>query len=214
MDRGRLSIAGEDEAPLPVGLQVLRDGARERRGGTRRLSGEEQRGDRARELLDVRRAHRQAVIRAGARDARRGLDGVEAIHPSPLAVPAARGKFADGAQVAGPAGEEVGVEREDDVGLREIEDRFERLSEGRRGAGPDVVAVGRLPLVPARLGQLGQERRELRAESGRPDRLGQDAQPPSLPLLRLLERVAHRRENAGQERISSRYVTVLERSGS
>ena len=90
-----------------------------------------------------------------------------------------------------PAGEKVRVQRKDHVRLRDFDDRVERLAEGRGGSRPDVVAVGRLPLVPPRLGQFHHQRAQLRGERGRADRLGQDAQSPSLPLLRLLQRVPH-----------------------
>ena len=64
--------------------------------------------------------------------------------------PAPRGELARVAQAAGPAAEEVGVEREDDVGLLEAVLRVDGLAEREPRAGARVVAARRLPLVPLR----------------------------------------------------------------
>ncbi len=110
-----------------------------------------------------------------------GLGDVEPVH-DPLLRLAAGG---EGPLVADPAGaaagEEVVVEREDDVGLVEVVDRVDVLAEGELGAGLGGVAVGRLVAVPLRLGEGGEELLDLAPEARRADGLGQDPQPG--PLL-------------------------------
>ena len=165
MDGGRLSFASEHQAPSPVGLQVFRDGPRERRRGLPGPAPEDC-ADRLREDFDVAGAHRKAVVGRGPGHARRGLDGVEPVHPSSLAGAAARRELPDRAEVARPAGEEVGVQGEDDVRLRKVENGVHGLPERGSRPRPGVVPVGRLPLVPAGFGQFHQERPQLRAERG------------------------------------------------
>ena len=59
---------------------------------------------------------RQSMVGPGARRRRHALDGVQPVHAIGVLGPAAGGELARVAQAAGAGRQEVGVEREDDVG--------------------------------------------------------------------------------------------------
>ena len=91
-------------------------------------------GHGTREVFDLAGAQRQAVIRHRAGDRRRALDDVEAVHRSlrsPVHPPLG-GEVAHVAQVTGAAREEVGVQRQDHVGLVEVVACVDILAERQR----------------------------------------------------------------------------------
>ena len=76
-------------------------------------------------------------------------------------------RIADVSRVAGESRvEEVGVERDDDVGFREVVARFDRLSERQLRAFEHVVAIHRLVDVPLGLRINLQESRSWSASVG------------------------------------------------
>ena len=202
----RLQILDERAHPALRGL------GRRRAAGT----GHSQRGrDRAREGLDLRRAKWQPVIgfRAGIR--RRALDSVEAIElrAGALDTPPRR-KGARMPQPAVASAEEIGVEREDDVGLLDRVPRIDVLAEREPAAFTDVVASERLPLHPLRLRKAAEELLELGAERRRRDGLGQDPDAGALLACCAETTVCIAATNESKDRISPRCVIVCERSGS
>ena len=149
VDLGRLRLAGHDQALAAVGLRgrapAPRSSRRAPASRSARAAGAgsldlDARGDRPRERGDVARRHGQPVVGHGAGERRRALDDVQPVHRRPRAVGAglaARGERAGVAQPAGAPGQEVGVERQDDVGLVEVIDRLERPRRTPGGAPPE-----------------------------------------------------------------------------
>ena len=80
--------------------------------------------------------------------------------------PAAFGEFARVSQRAWATAEEIGVEREDDVGLIEMVLSVDVLAEGEPGAGARVVAARRIPLMPLRRREACEQIADLRGEGG------------------------------------------------
>ena len=162
--------------------QVLGNGRDERVGASRRRAGDARHTERgrhgAREGVDLAGLHGQAVIGAAAGDRGRGFGHVEPAEAIRVGVEAAaRGKGARVLHAEGVlGGQEVGVEREHDVGLLEVVDRLDVAAEREPGAGAHVVARGRFPLNPLGVGMLRENLLDLRRERGRVDRLGDDAQ--------------------------------------
>ncbi len=115
--------------------------------------------------------------RAG--DCRCRLDGVEPVHlPGPRL--ATGGKVAGIAEPPGAGREEVGVERQDHVGLVEVIADRDIRTEGKPGPRAGLVASGGLVLVPFCLGQVVAEPADLARQRGRGHRFGQDPQPRPL----------------------------------
>src|SRR5690606_19763354 len=81
-------------------------------------------------------------------------------------------------------GEEVGVEREHDVGTIDPEPRVDVTAEGALRTDPARVRRDRLPSVPAGLGELAQQRLDLPREGRRRDRPGEDPKPRAATRLR------------------------------
>ena len=79
------------------------------------------------------------------------------------------------------AGEEVGLEREDDVGLVEVIDRVEHFAKSELRSGLGRIPGHRLVPVPLRLGDNRQQFLDLTGQARRADRLAQD--PQARPLL-------------------------------
>ena len=155
---------GENEAAPAAPREIRGNGAREgvRREaaagvtGARRGPETDSGRDGPGELLDVPVAEGPPVVGARPRRGHRGLDDVEtarAAARSGLAAPRREG--ARVGETGGTGREEVGVEREDHVGLRDLRDRVHGGTESEARALADVVASRRLPLVPPR----GRERR-------------------------------------------------------
>ena len=139
-------------------------------------------------------AQRQPMIGAGAGRGRHALERVEPVHAVGALGPAPRGEIARVAQTARAAAEEVGVEREDDVGLVDAVLRLDVLAERELRAGAGVLAARRIPLVPLRGGKAREQIADLRGERRRAHRLGQDPQAGALERLLRRERGADRAE--------------------
>ena len=125
--------------------EILDDFGRERRRRLRRLAGRtgdaEAGGDRSRQGRDVARLQRQPVVGLRAGVGRDALGDVEPGHPGLRRDDAApRREVPRVAQLAGTGVEQVGVEREDHVGLVDAVDRLDVLAERLPGAGARVVA--------------------------------------------------------------------------
>lgn len=134
------------------------------------------------EALDVAGAHGQAVVGLGARVGDRRLDRVQAVHLRPPRV--RRGgphappshEVGDITEVAGATGQEIGVEREDNVGVAEVVAGVDVRAEGLHRAAVGGVVAERLVLVPLRVGQGAEQVRELLPQRRRDDGLRQDTQ--------------------------------------
>ncbi len=63
------------------------------------------------------------------------------------------------------AAEQIGVERENDVGLIEAEVRVDELAEGQAGTRSRVLTADWIPLVPARRRIAGQKLLQLPAQA-------------------------------------------------
>ncbi|PYX22189.1 MAG: hypothetical protein DMG82_15290, partial [Acidobacteria bacterium] len=114
------------------------------------------------------------MIRFRPRRGRRALDCIKSAHV-PIGIAAAR-KIADVTRVARESCiQKIRVQRDDDVGFREVVPRLDRLTEGQLRAFEHVVAVHRLVDVPLRLRVNLQERTQLVRERGRGNRLRQNA---------------------------------------
>src|SRR5882762_6125932 len=149
VDRRRLAVAGDDEAAAAMRLQIFRDrvapcrdrGAdvptSARRCWRTRLTWPTRQPERARdprgEASNLTRPSGQPMVgaRAGGRGHR--LDRVEPVHAIDLLGPPPGGEVARVAQRAGAAAEEVGVERQDHVGLIEPILRLDVLAERDSG---------------------------------------------------------------------------------
>src|SRR5439155_9242693 len=97
---------------------------------------------------DLARLERQTMIRSSAGGCRHRLDRVETIHTLGLLGVAARGEIACVAEAAAPAAEEIGVERDDHVGLVDPVLRVDVLVECELCAGARAVGARRIPLMP------------------------------------------------------------------
>ncbi len=151
---------------------------------------------RPREPIDLARLEPYAVIRLAAGHRRHPLHHVQAVQRLAGTLdPAPRRELTRGAKVGGPVGgQEVGVERDDDVRLGEVVLRLDHLAKGEAGAGASVIARQRLPLDPLRLGIGRQHLPKLRRHRRRAHRLGEDAQARALRRRLPLQRGLHRRD--------------------
>ena len=113
---------------------------------------------------DLARLERQTMIRASASGCRHRLDRVETIHALGLLGVAACGEIACVAEAAAPAAEEIGVERDDHVGLVEAVLRVDVLVECELRAGARAVGARRIPLMPFRRREAGEQIADLRGE--------------------------------------------------
>ena len=180
-----------------MGLEILGDRSDPRRISTACAGGAsaDPRCDLPREALDVGRAHRQPMIRLGSRERRRALHRVEPVHRLPLFGDAPPiGEVARVPHAARPTGEEVGVEREDDVRLVEVIDRFARPPRRTASSGARAVARHRVVLVPSGLRIRGEHRRHQFSQGRRRHRPAED--PQSCALKGLLLRKSRRQRRA------------------
>ncbi len=136
-------------------------------------------GDGAREGFHLAGLHRDAMIGAATGDRRGRFGDVETAHALGRGVEtAARGEGARVLHAEGVlGGEEIAVEREDHVRLREVVHGLDVFAERGAGAGADVVARGRFPLNPLGLRMRGENLLDLRGERRRVHRLREDAEP-------------------------------------
>ncbi len=113
----------------------------------------------------------------------RALDGVEAIHVQPVALPAAERKIAGIAGGSTAAGQKIRIERNHDIGGIELVIRMHRLSEDHLGRSTRRVRSRRIELMPLRRWKFLEHRLELRSQGGRNNRFGQNAEARALALL-------------------------------
>jgi hypothetical protein len=138
------------------------------------------------------------MIRLRARIRRRALDGIEPILLGTVAFDSATG--GKRARVSEPAiarTHEVGVERQDDVGLLDKITRVDVLAEGKAATLARVVTAERLPLHPLGARESLQKVIELSAERRRGHGFCEDADASPLRGLLRAQHLAHR----GGERI-------------
>ena len=116
------------------------------------------------------------MIRLHSGCAGSALDHVQAVHVA-VGIAAAR-KIADVFHVAGESAvQEVGVERDNDVGLGEVIARLEELSESNLSAKEIVFAFDMFLDVPLRLRIELQEVAQLIGQGGRGDGRRENANP-------------------------------------
>ncbi len=156
------------------------------------------RRQRPREVGDLVRPQRQAVVGLGGGAGDTRPDGVEAVHRrlrrvAVLVDAPARHEVVDVAQVARPAAEEVGVQGHDHVRLREGVDGVSVLAEGQLGGLPRCVVAQRLVLVPARLGERLEQLLNLLVQRRRDDGFRQQAQAGATALALVGHRPPQRR---------------------
>ena len=195
VDGGRLLGADDHDARSAMRLQVARDGgdpAGMRLGQCvcwwRGHLDTQLAGEGARHIGDPAGRHAQPMVGHGAGDRERALDRIQAVHGRlVLAHPPAVAELAGIAQVARVAVEEVRIQREDAIGGGKMIDRVHVLTERELRACQHIAQPGRLVLMPARLGELLEQRAQLRTEGWRRHRLGQDPQPGALSCPQLLQ---------------------------
>jgi hypothetical protein len=136
---------------------------------------------------------RPPVIRLRSRRRRRALDHIQPVH---LAVGiAALGEVADVADISRKTRiQEVGVERDDYIGLFKIVARLDRLAEGQLRAFEHVVAIHRLVHVPLGLRIHLKQAAKLIGERGRRNGRRENADARALQCLLRAERAANRGE--------------------
>ncbi len=117
---------------------------------------------------------RQSVIRLHSRRTRRALDHIQPVHV-PIRITPSR----EITRVARRAGEsrieKIGVERNDDVGLRQVVARLNRLAERQLRAFNHVIAIDRFVDVPLRHRIRREITANLRGQRGRGNGLRQNA---------------------------------------
>ena len=192
----RLILTSDDERSPAMGLKILGDRSDPRHVSTARAGGAnaDPRGDLPREALDVGCAHRQPMIGLGSRERRRALDRVEPVHRLPLFGDAPPiGEVARVPHAARTTGEEVGVEREDDVRFVEVIDRFAGPPSRPAGRGARAVARHRIVLVPSGLRICGEHGGHQLGQGRRRHRPAEDPQSPALKGLLLRKSRRQRR---------------------
>ena len=143
------------------------------------------------------RPEREPVIgpRAGRR--RHALERVQPIHPGGILGPPPRAEVTRVAKSRWSASENVGIEREDDVGAIQAVLRVDVLAERELCAAARVLAAGRIPLMPGGGREACQEVADLRGQCRRAHRLGQDAEAGAGERLLSREHRADRPEKGG-----------------
>ena len=182
----RLEVAGDGRGPLDV------VGPEEPRGDPLDA---ELLGDGQGDVGDQARLDREPVVGRGPGVGVGRLGDVEAVHDPFLRGPLRREGPLVGDPARGAAGEEVGLQGEDDVGPVEAIDGVDDLAEGELRAGPGGVLVDGVVAVPLRLGERGEELLDLAGEAGRADRAAED--PEARPLV--LAEPVHRLGDRGEE---------------
>ncbi len=164
---GRLEFAGHDDRPAAMRLQILGDGRdplglRSDRPARPACPPAPTAAARAaRKSFDIRGPDRQPVLGLRPRQRRRALDHVEPIHLLRVVGDAAAiGEIPRVAHHRGPEPEEIGVERDDDVGLVEVVDRVARRAGRLAEAQPSAIGRDWIVLMPRGLRVFLQNRRE------------------------------------------------------
>ena len=190
---------------------------RDRRGRRGRDLDPQLPGDGLRPGDDLVRRHREAVVGHRAGDRRRALDRVEPVHPRRRRGLAPRGEARGRARRwPGPAAEEVGVERQDDVGLLEVVAGRDVLAEGEPGAGPGGVAPdGARTGATSPRGTRRASRGAAAPGSARsPSRSGSRSPVPFLGRCASSAATAVSEERVPGADLPPRCMTTCERSGS
>ena len=124
------------------------------------------------------------MVRARARNRGRRLDDIEAAHLETEAIRsveliqlAAPVKLSHVADIAGPAGEEIGVKRKDDLGILRAIHRVDVIPESELCALARSISDGRFPLMPFRHGIQSQKALQIRGKQGRIDDSTENAEP-------------------------------------
>ncbi len=133
------------------------------------MLGDELLGDGLEQIDLLARGHAHAVVGVGAGHREDALRGVQALHLAQRLGVVHRARAAElprQLQVIGAGGQEVGVEREDDLHLLEVMVRAAAGAERELGAGEGAVGAERVEAVDLRLGQLALQRREQPLEGG------------------------------------------------
>ena len=155
------------------------------------------------------------MIGARARIGGVAFDGIQAIqlHLVSLETPP-RGERARVTDTRGTRAQEVGVEREDDVGVLDDVLRVDVIAECEPAAGARVMAARGIPLDPFRLRKPREELLHLRGERRRRDRFGENPDARALAGFLRLQRTCIAALNALNGRMSPRFVMFRDRSGS
>ena len=137
------------------------------------------------------------MIRSRSRGRGHRLDRVEPIHAIGLLGTPARREIARVADRSRSAAENIGVERQDDVGLAETVLRVDVLAESELRAAAHMLAACRIPLMPFRGRKARKQVSDLSGERRRVDRLSEDAEPRALERALCRERRADGPEKRG-----------------
>src|SRR5262249_34724139 len=128
---------------------------------------------------DIVRRQNQAMIGRRPGERRRALDGVEAIHPGSRSslirgILSPRGKLTSKTHLVWPPGEKIRVERQDNIGFRQVVNRLEWLIESEPRPLTNGIARHRFVTVPFRVRELLEQALKLAREHGRSDRRCQE----------------------------------------
>src|SRR5690348_13420805 len=95
------------------------------------------------------------MIGFGPEQRRRALDGVDTAHGAPgLGRPPRRRKLPRISEPSGRARDQIAFDAENPIGFAEVEAALDRTAEAYPRRGEFVVAMQRLPLMPAHLRKL------------------------------------------------------------
>ena len=186
VDISRLGVANQNQARLARLLEILADGGGPLGLGLRQLARSstfdaDLLGHGQGEVYELARLDRQTMVGRGPGVGVGRFGGVEPVHGPRLGRPlGGEGSFVGG-PAGGAAGEEVGVEREDHVGLVEVVDGVHHLAKGELRPGLGRVLADRLVTVPLGFGEGGEQFLDLTGQAGRADGLGQDPEPGAFP---------------------------------
>ncbi len=127
--------------------------------------------------LDVAGLDRPAMIGRRADQRRRAFDGVDPAHLRAVGLDASPiGELPGVTQAARHADQEIGVERNDQLGRGKIVDRVDRFAEGQLRLPWRTLSRASGVLMPLGLGHRREQPIQLPAERGRGDRFAQDRQ--------------------------------------
>ena len=157
---GRLFRAEHDEASSAAGRQIMRRrlqpfGMRRVDSGPSGRTDAERGGENAHGPPDIVRRQREPVVGLGAEQRRSAFDRIDPAHrPAVLGRASAGGKIPGVGEVAGAARYQVAFDRKDRIGGAQIVDEADGTAEGGSTCLQFLIAVERLPAVPAQPGKL------------------------------------------------------------
>src|SRR5271155_2074946 len=118
------------------------------------------------------------MIRARSRDGRRRLNHIQPVHRvAGTAQLAATVKLLHVTDMPRPAGQEIRIQRKNNVSLFRTIHGADIASESELSAFASAVAPSRLPLVPLRTRDIFEDALDLRGKRRRSDRARQDPEP-------------------------------------